>query len=175
MRFLTAFHTDTGPRKTVNQDSLLVMQAETDQGNILLAAVCDGMGGLARGETASAMLVQALSEWFENDLPGLLTTGFRREKLWEQWNRLIEETGNRIAEYAAAFHESAGTTVSAILMIDQAYYIMQVGDSRIYLISDQTWQLTKDQTVVQKEIDEGRMTVEQAMTDPQRNVLLQCV
>ena len=175
MRFLTAVYTDAGTRKNVNQDSMLVMQADSAQGNILLASVCDGMGGFAKGEEASAMMVQALVSWFENDLPELLAEGFRKEVLWSQWNSLIETAGKRIADYAAKLHASAGTTATAILIIGRDYYILNVGDSRVYLITDQTWQLTMDQTYVQREIDAGRMTVQQAMTDPQRNALLQCV
>ena len=48
---------------------MIVMQAETDMGNVLFASVCDGMGGLAKGEVASATMVRAFADWFENDLP----------------------------------------------------------------------------------------------------------
>ena len=175
MRFLTAVHTDAGLKKEINQDSMILMRAESKAGNILLAAVCDGMGGLAKGEEASAMMVKALARWFEYDLPVLLEESFAMEKLWEQWNRLIDETGREIADYAMHLSASAGTTAAVLLMIDDAYYIMNVGDSRIYLIRDQIWQLTKDQTYVQREIDAGRMTPAEAARDPQRNVLLQCI
>ena len=50
MNYLTAVHTDVGIRKKTNQDSALVMEATTDKGNVLLTVVCDGMGGLAKGE-----------------------------------------------------------------------------------------------------------------------------
>ena len=65
-------HTDTGRRKKINQDSMLVLEAETDRGNILFAAVCDGMGGLSKGETASAAMIRAFVNWFRNDLPALI-------------------------------------------------------------------------------------------------------
>ena len=54
MNYLTATQTDIGTRKKTNQDSMIVMQAATDRGQVLLASVCDGMGGLAKGEVASA-------------------------------------------------------------------------------------------------------------------------
>ena len=50
-----------------------------------------------------------------------------------------------------------------------------MGDSRVYQLGGRLSQLTKDQTYIQREMDMGRMTPEQARTDPQRNVLLQCV
>ena len=58
MYYLTAMHTDVGRRKKINQDSMLLLEAETDRGNILFAAVCDGMGGLSKGETASAAMIR---------------------------------------------------------------------------------------------------------------------
>ena len=57
MNYLTATHTDVGIRKKTNQDSILVMEAETEKGNVLFAVVCDGMGGLAKGEVASSTLI----------------------------------------------------------------------------------------------------------------------
>lgn len=68
-----------------------------------------------------------------------------------------------------------GTTVVALLVTQKAYYIINVGDSRIYSLSDHIERLTTDQTYVQREIMNGNMTQEQAMKDPRRNVLLQCV
>ena len=52
---------------------------------------------------------------------------------------------------------------------------MNIGDSRAYMITDAIYQLTKDQTYVQFEMDAGRMTWEEAQVHPQRNVLLQCI
>lgn len=49
MRYLTASHTDKGRRKSVNQDSLLVLKGEYEKGEAVLAVVCDGMGGLEKG------------------------------------------------------------------------------------------------------------------------------
>lgn len=63
----------------------------------------------------------------------------------------------------------------ALLVTQKAYYIINVGDSRIYSLSDHIERLTTDQTYVQREIMNGNMTQEQAMKDPRRNVLLQCV
>ena len=61
MEFLSAVHTDIGIRKNTNQDSVLIKEAFTDYGEVMLAVVCDGMGGLAKGEVASATLVRAFS------------------------------------------------------------------------------------------------------------------
>lgn len=175
MKFLTATHTDVGTRKKTNQDSMLVLQAQTDAGPVLMAAVCDGMGGLAKGEVASAAMVRALSDWFQTKLPTMLATGFNPEHLRSEWENLVTTTGQRIAAYGAGIHVDLGTTAVVFLAVGNSYYIMNVGDSRVYLINDAVYQLTKDQTYVQREMDLGHMTMEQAMQDPKRSVLLQCI
>lgn len=82
---------------------------------------------------------------------------------------------SKIKQYGAGQGVNLGTTVVALLVTDRRYYLMNVGDSRAYLVNDKLIQLTKDQTFVGREIELGHMTIEQAKTDPRRNVLLQCV
>ena len=175
MNYLTATQTDIGTRKKTNQDSMIVMQAATDRGQVLLASVCDGMGGLAKGEVASAAMAHALERWFTQELPSLLEEGLQEARLWDQWKKLIEDTNRLIGDYGIRHHTSLGTTCVALLIVGNEYYILNVGDSRVYLLADNIYQLTKDQTYVQREMDEGRMTYEQSLVDPQRSVLLQCI
>ena len=61
MGFLSVVHSDRGIKKNTNQDSVLIKEASTDYGDVMLAVVCDGMGGLAKGEVASAALIKAFS------------------------------------------------------------------------------------------------------------------
>lgn len=175
MNFLTAFHTDVGIKKKTNQDSLLVHQAQTDVGNVLLAVMCDGMGGLAKGEVASACLNCMFSDWFIRELPQMLRAGLQPEALRRSWEQLIAAVNQKITNYSIQHSVSMGTTCAALLIINNSYYIMNIGDSRIYLLSDNVYQLTKDQTYVQREMDAGRMTYEESLRSSQRNVLLQCV
>ena len=175
MRFLTATGTDIGTRKKTNQDSALILQADTDQGPALLASICDGMGGLAKGEVASAAMVQALSHWFKKDFPKLLAEGFSEDKLWREWTDLIDDTNIRLSDYGRELHVELGTTAAAVLVLGGRYYILNVGDSRVYLVYDALYQLTKDQTFVQQEIDAGRMTPQEASVDPRQSILLQCI
>lgn len=175
MNFLTAFHTDIGIKKKTNQDSLLIHQAQTDAGNVLLAVICDGMGGLAKGEVASACMIRDFSDWFRLNFPNMLSAGLQPEALRASWEKLVSSVDQKIANYSIEHNVSMGTTCVALLLIENTYYIMNIGDSRIYLLSDNIYQMTKDQTYVQQEMDAGRMTYEQAMRDSKRNVLLQCV
>lgn len=175
MAYKTAWCTDVGIRKETNQDSALLMQADSSYGSLLMAAICDGMGGLSKGEVASACLIERLKNWFLNELIPLLGQDEFESVLYHSWNRLIEEQNKKISFYGQENRLSLGTTVAVLLFVGDTYYIMNVGDSRIYLLSDQVYQLTHDQTLVQKEVDEGRITVEEALQDSRRNVLLQCV
>ena len=175
MDFMVAVHTDVGLVKKVNQDSLLVEKADTDVGPVVLAVLCDGMGGLAFGEVASACMVNAYSDWFRGEFPQLLHDGLNREALRNSWDSLVRAVSLRIMGYGRSKRVNLGTTCVALLIVDGVYYLMNVGDSRIYLISNNIYQLTKDQTYVQQEIDAGRMTREDALSDPRKNALLQCI
>lgn len=175
MKFLTAVHTDVGIKKKTNQDSVLVMEAESEFGNVLFAVVCDGMGGLAKGEVASAALIREYSRWFEQDFPDVLYRGITPESLKQSMENVIYSMNAKISSYGRSIGVNLGTTVVGLVIADGVYYCINVGDSRCYHITDAFRQLTKDQTYVQREMDMGRMTPEEAKHHPQRNVLLQCV
>ena len=173
--YIAAWSTDKGICKATNQDSALLLQAESSKGDLLMAAVCDGVGGLAKGELASAYAVEQLKEWFVNELPVLLEKKEFPQMLYQSWNELVVRINRKLAAYAKDRRQNLGTTMSVLLLADSHYYILHIGDSRIYLLENGIRQLTHDQTFIQREIDEGRMTPEEAREDERRNVLLQCV
>lgn len=175
MNFLIAAHSDVGIKKSTNQDSLLIKTAQTNQGIVCLCVMCDGMGGFSMGELASAEVVRAFDKWFAHRLPDLMAKGFTKEELKLQWNNIVLEQNQKLAAYAARSGSRMGTTVTALLLLQNIYYIMNVGDSRAYLLTDRLYQLTKDQTLVQYEMELGYITREEAQVHPWRNVLLQCI
>ena len=175
MRFIATADTDIGISKDTNQDSILIKHAKVDNVEVLLAVVCDGMGGLSKGELASATVIRAFAKWFDEELPyelenvDLLIIGAK-------WSLLLKELNARILEYSKENGiEGVGTTFSGILFIDDKYVIGHVGDTRVYHIGASVTQLTTDQTFVAREISRGTMTAEQAKTDKRRNLLLQCI
>lgn len=176
MEFIATYHTDIGIRKSTNQDSLAIRIIESPAGMISFGIVCDGMGGLAKGELASKEVIFAFCKWFdETFINDIKNNQFSVIKLQEQWNDIVQTQNRRLGSYGSANNLSLGTTVSAILMVNDEFYIVHVGDSRIYEIAKEARQLTNDQTFVAREIAMGRMTEEQAKVDPRRSVLLQCV
>ena len=158
MKLLSAACSDRGIKKKINQDSLLVRSAMTKEGEILLAVVCDGMGGLEKGEVASGEVIRALARWFEETLPLLLSgeqekkgVGERRKRaIAKSLESLIQEENQMISVYGKEKNLLLGTTVSAVLLIAGWYLIVHVGDSRVYGLTEDVQQLTKDQTYVQR-------------------------
>ena len=175
MNFIVSANTDIGLTKDTNQDSLSVKVINTDQGRIAFALLCDGMGGLAKGEVASASVIRSFEGWINEQLPILSASSFDEETIKDQWNAIIQEQNKTIQAYGGRLGVKLGTTVVLLLITEEKYFIMNVGDSRAYEISDNLYQLTKDQTFVAREVELGNMTPEQAEVDPRRSVLLQCV
>ncbi len=175
MNFIVSATTDIGLTKSTNQDSLSVKVINTPQGKMTFAILCDGMGGLAKGEVASASVIRAFDNWVYNQLPALCEAPLEDSVIREQWNKIITDQNNSIKSYGARQGVRLGTTVVAMLITQTRYYILNVGDSRAYEISDSLKQLTNDQTFVAREVALGNMTEEEAKTDSRRSVLLQCV
>lgn len=175
MNFIISANTDIGTSKTTNQDSLSVKLINTPVGQMSFAILCDGMGGLAKGEVASASVIKAFNNWVVNQLSEMTNTEIDEILLKEQWNAIIQEQNETIQSYGARHGVKLGTTVVLLLITQNKYYVMNVGDSRAYEISDNLYQLTKDQTFVAREVELGNMTPEEADQDPRRSVLLQCV
>lgn len=175
MRFIATADTDIGISKDTNQDSVLIKHAMADGKEILLAVICDGMGGLSKGELASATVIRAFAKWFDEELPFELEN-VDLQVIGAKWSLLLKELNAQILEYSKENGiEGVGTTFSGILFIDEQYVIGHVGDTRIYHIGSSMTQLTTDQTFVAREISRGTMTLEQAKTDKRRNLLLQCI
>ena len=175
MNYIVSANTDIGLVKTTNQDSLSVKVINTSMGRIVFALLCDGMGGLEKGELASASVIRAFDEWVNNVLPQLCVAPIDESIIKEQWEKILLSQNNLIKTYGQKLGVKLGTTAVVMLLTDTNYYIMNVGDSRAYEIADGMAQLTYDQTFVAREVAFGNMTPEQAEVDERRSVLLQCI
>lgn len=175
MRFMVSASTDAGTVKTINQDSVNVRLLEWDGQQMVFAVLCDGMGGLLKGELASASVMYAFRNWCGKRLAFLLQDGLRDGDIRREWTQVITDCNEKIRAYGRKNGVRLGTTVTVLLLTQGRYYAANVGDSRIYELQTQVTQLTRDQTVVAREIELGLLAPEQAETDPRRSVLLQCV
>lgn len=175
MNFIVSANTDIGITKSTNQDSLSVKVINTSKGRMTFAILCDGMGGLDKGEVASAFVVRAFDAWVHNELSALCETTIEDSVIKSQWDKIVTEQNKLIGGYGARQGTRMGTTAVIMLLTQTRYYIMNVGDSRAYELTDKLKQLTNDQTFVAREVALGNMTEEEAKTDERRSVLLQCI
>ncbi|MER7797153.1 PP2C family serine/threonine-protein phosphatase [Microbacterium sp. NPDC096154] len=149
----------TGKVRSNNQDS--------GYAGSNLFVVADGMGGHAGGDVASSVAVNTLQELDHTYPSPEDAEATLRETIAATAGDLIHLVGRR-PELAGL-----GTTVSAIAMVDDYAVIAHIGDSRIYLWRDGALtQITTDHTFVQRLVDSGRITPEEARYHPRRSVLM---
>ena len=175
MNFIISASTDVGIAKSTNQDSLTAMVINTPLGRMAFCVLCDGMGGLEKGEVASASVITAFRNWAINDLPKLCNQPLEDATIRSQWDAIITSQNETIKTYGARQGVRLGTTAVVMLLTQTRYYILNVGDSRAYELTTYLRQITNDQTFVAREISMGHMTEEEAAHDSRRSVLLQCV
>lgn len=134
-----------------------------------LLAIADGMGGQAAGEVASSEVISTLVT-LDDDVPGsdiLTSLGHAVQRANDQLRAMVEEDPQL---------EGMGTTLTALLWTGQRLGLVHVGDSRAYLLRDGVLtQITQDHTWVQRLVDEGRITEEEATTHPQRSLLMRAL
>lgn len=151
---------------------------EIDESGIVLA-VSDGMGGALAGEVASKMAVETVSQTFleedpertvsPNDIDDSLIGRLYQATLYS--NHLIHHQGRTDPQF-----NGMGATFTGIGITPEAVDLIQVGDSRAYLVrSGQVYQITKDQSLVQQLIDANQISPEEAETHTLKNVILQAL
>jgi serine/threonine protein phosphatase PrpC len=132
-----------------------------------LFLVADGMGGHAGGDVASAIATKRIAE-ADADYDDPQAAGVALEQALLAANRNLAET---VADHSEL--TGMGTTVSAMLVQQDRVVIAHIGDSRVYLFrSGELSQVSTDHTFVQRLVDAGRITAEEAMVHPRRSVLM---
>jgi protein phosphatase len=152
-----AQRTDTGRQRPANEDSFLARAP--------LFAVADGMGGAQAGEVASRMAVEVLHEGL-----GEGTDATVAERLRDQ----VIEANRRIHDRAQSDSRNAGmgTTLTAAYVDERQLVVVHVGDSRLYrLRQNHLERLTRDHSLVEELVRQGRLTPEEAAEHPQRSII----
>ena len=156
---LSAASSHIGKVRASNQDSGSVGRH--------LYVVADGMGGHAGGDVASAIAVQHL---YALDHP-YDSVEAAREELFRSILSAGEELTQAVVEHPEL--TGMGTTVSAMIRVKSSMVIGHIGDSRIYRLREGVLeQITADHTFVQRLVDSGRITAEEAAVHPRRSVLM---
>jgi serine/threonine protein phosphatase PrpC len=175
--FRTGLAYDVGRVRQSNEDCLIAITS-LQQGDAVspyygLFVVADGMGGHEQGERASLMAAQT----FTREVIG---------KFGAQWmggtaenNESIQEvleSAMVMANQAVMFNlPGSGTTLTAALIFSRQVFLAHIGDSRAYFIGKEIRQITHDHSLVQRLVDQGHITDEEAGRFAQRNVLLKAV
>ena len=158
--------------REVQEDSYgVVPRAEFAGGpHDLFLVVADGMGGHAAGEVASSLAVHTFAETFLES-----GTGCDSGRLWD----CLEEANRRIARELQTRGDAVrgmGTTLLAVLLRGKSVRWMSVGDSPLYLIRGNEWQrlnrIHSKATELAEQVQAGKISEEQARTDPTRHTLL---
>ena len=179
MAFL-AVCTDKGVRKDTNEDACCVEVADTPLGEVAMAIVCDGVGGLARGDVASSTVINRFVDWFEGELPalvdGMVDAGrFDFLIVKAVWGAMLAQLNEVIRRYGTKLGGRLGTTFTGLIACNGWYLIAHVGDCRAYLLNrSRITQITEDQTLVAARLSRGEITEAEAAQQP-KNVILQSV
>ena len=166
---------EQGSKTTQNQDACFAGRTITALGEAAFVCLCDGMGGTDAGELASATIVEEFQKWFYSkcDLGGQWLPDAYSVHM--EWNDLLVFCNRKIIEYSVNNQLNMGSTVVIGLITASETMVMNVGDSRLYEITDIMRRLNKDHSVVGEEIENGRLSEEEAKYDFRNNQLTQCV
>lgn len=167
-----------GQVRSLNEDSLLTLELSQVRQSVNelvgLYVVADGMGGHQGGEIASAMAIEEIAR---NLLQPVLAPALGHESslpdsIESRLEESVRKANQRIREKARAVGNDMGTTAVVALVMGDTAYLANVGDSRGYLLDDRTIkQITTDHSLVQRLMDTGQITPEQAKTHPQRSAI----
>ena len=168
---------DVGDLRTVNQDRILVRHGEMAGRQVGLFMVADGCGGLSHGETISHLLADSFRVIWEEALPRFLENAEDPEKeLIPALMNWVEQINASAYGFGQQIAQRVGSTLTLLVTIDKAYYILNVGDSRVYLCRGKDMlQLTEDQSLVADLLRNREITPEEAKHFGRKNVLTMCV
>lgn len=168
--------TDVGKRRAVNQDNFIIKKYSPD---VLFAVVCDGMGGANGGNVASSLAAETFAARIDkHESEHQAFFGLGEEDIIDFLSDAATEANRAV--YRRAFSDitltGMGTTLVGCIISGERAYVVNVGDSRMYVISERKiTQVTHDHSYVQYFIDQGKMTVEEAKKSKNKNIITRAV
>ena len=164
--------TDKGAIRKDNQDCFILEKCEAK--SCLIAALCDGMGGAKAGGIASQLANKAFVSYIYTRLTSRLPRNVDYKRILE--NACAEANGvsYEYSHFDQDFDGMGTTIVGGVIKNNGSGYIINVGDSRAYLITKRPAgirQITRDHSLVEELMEAGAITAEQARSHPQKNVI----
>lgn len=159
-----------GRKRKINQDAADIFIPDAESSLPPLMIVADGMGGHNGGEVASAIVVEAFREKYAQQKSAEDLPQFLRD--------CVEYAHEQVKERAAndASLDGMGSAVVAALIEKDKLHVINVGDSRAYLMwAEKTIQVSRDQSLVAEQIRAGLITPEEARHHPRRNVITMAI
>ena len=163
--------TDTGVARSQNQDAYQTVPLDK---NTLLCVVCDGMGGAKSGNVASTLAADV----FTQEVKRSWVPDMDPESLDRMLGSAVKLANFTVYDQASQFEDfnGMGTTLVALLIQGKKATIVNVGDSRAYLIdSDGIKQITTDHSLVQMMIARGELSPEKAKHYPGKNLITRAI
>ena len=147
---------DVGTTREVNQDAVLFRMKTEKKAIMSLLAVCDGIGGMSHGEVASSIIRDLMDRWFDEITEWVDPGNVDAQLVWSNVKDAAESWNAELVAFKKNQQLQTGTTMSLFMQIMDEYFIVQVGDSRVYLYrNDELFQLTVDASVTR--FKSGRM------------------
>lgn len=178
--FLVGLGQSTGLERRHNEDALLVMvnnsAGEETMQDFGLFVVADGMGGHRSGEVASGIASRVVGKRLTQEtfaqLFDIETQGSNRAPILDVVREAFMDANQQVVRLLPG----GGTTLTAVVMLGEQLTIGHVGDSRAYVILDKEMKvITRDHTFVERLVEMGEVTQEEASSHPQRHVLYRAI
>jgi len=171
--------TDVGRERTLNEDSIYIDKEKR------LFIIADGMGGTKAGEVASRITIDIVSSYIKNMINIFFDEFLNKDVIDDDIKncenvlidsiKIANETIFNITKIKKEI-KGMGSTIILLYRFNDDFYIINVGDSRAYMIyNDSIEQISEDHSLVMEYVKEGKISLEEARNHPENNIITQCL
>ena len=176
MQIFSGWASYIGVSRKENQDYCFTETHETATSSVCLTVVCDGMGGMDQGSFASQLVCDAYADWFHDTFTNnKRSVAFSKDATQKLLISLLEINNAELVSYGKKNNIRSGTTASVLFIYNDWYCALNVGDSRIYCLSDVTRMITEDDSVAADKLRRGEINHIEYENSKEKHKLTQCI